>query len=342
MAPSLSRTSRMEKFWKSTRRWLPGTLISVVVIAAILYFIDLQELATAIISADWRYLLGGFIVSLLWLPMRAVVWRALLRNKAPFRHVFWTMCEGYLLNNLFPFRLGEIGRPFLLSRKTKLGFLEILPTIVLERIMDLVFSAIILLSAVPFVLGAAQAQNVAYMIGGLMVLGLIILYLLARNRQWTVGLYERLSSSRPTMQKLGGKYLTSFFDGLEIITNGWVFLRAVMLMALNWGIAIVQFYLYIRAFFPQAEWIWSFFGLGATAFGNAIPSLPGAVGTYEGAFTGALILLTGNEATSLAVALTAHMLGYVTNSILGVIAFSREGETIMGIYRQLKKRQEEN
>ena len=41
--------------------------------------------------------------------------------------VFWTIGEGYLLNNFLPFRLGEIGRAFLLSRKSDMQFMEILP-----------------------------------------------------------------------------------------------------------------------------------------------------------------------------------------------------------------------
>ena len=42
----------------------------------------------------------------------------LLQNKAPYRRVFLTLNQGYLLNNIFPFRLGELGRAFLLSQAT--------------------------------------------------------------------------------------------------------------------------------------------------------------------------------------------------------------------------------
>ena len=33
----------MSNFWKSARRWLPGVIISLVAIAAILYFVDLKR-----------------------------------------------------------------------------------------------------------------------------------------------------------------------------------------------------------------------------------------------------------------------------------------------------------
>jgi uncharacterized membrane protein YbhN (UPF0104 family) len=108
-------------------------------------------------------------------------------------------------------------------------------------------------------------------------------------------------------------------------------------MTFNWGIAIVNYYLIIRAFFPQAQLTWGMFGLGAAAFGGAVPSLPGAVGTFEGAFGGALTLLTGDQSTSLAVALTSRFLNYLTSVALGGYALAHEGQTLSGIYQQLVK-----
>jgi len=77
------------------------------------------------------------------------------------------------------------------------------------------------------------------------------------------------------------------------------------------------------------------FGLGAGAFGNAVPSLPGAVGTYEGALGGAMTLLSGDPSTSLAMALTSHLFNYLTAIILGGYALIHEGQSLSGIYQQL-------
>jgi uncharacterized membrane protein YbhN (UPF0104 family) len=72
------------------------------------------------------------------------------------------------------------------------------------------------------------------------------------------------------------------------------------------------------------------------AFGGAIPSLPGAVGTFEGVFSGAMTLLSGNASTSLAVALTARFYNYLNSGVLGAIGLSLQGQTLSGIYQQLK------
>jgi hypothetical protein len=330
----------MSNFWKSIRRWLPGVLISLVAIAAILYYVDLQRFVEAISSANYWLLLVVFGCLMIWLAFRGIVWRTILRGRASYKDVFLTLCEGYLLNNFLPFRLGEIGRTFLLGRKSRLGFMEVLPTVVIERILDLTFAAAILLGAVPFVVGAGGAGKIAVIIGAVMVLGLFALYALARNQQWALGLFQRLSARWPGLQERGGDFLAPLFSGLSILTDGWLFVRVLLWMTLTWAIAILEFYLLILAFFPQATPIWSLFGLGAVAFGNAIPSLPGAVGTFEGAFAGAITILGGDRSTALAAALTSHMFNYLSTGIIGLYALSSEGETLMGIYHQLMKRQE--
>ena len=320
---------------KDVKRWLPGALISILLIAAILYFVDIPKMIAAIRAADYRYIALSLLLSFVWLWMRAIVWRILLRERASFRDVFNTLNEGYLLNIFLPFRLGEIGRAFLLSRKSALQFAEILPTIIIERAMDLAFTAAIFLGSLPFVAGVSGADRIAVILGVVVLAGLVFLYVLARNDAWALDVFHKLSARWPKLQSFGGSLFESFLVGLAVLTDGWLFVRFLFWMTLNWGLAIITYYLTIRAFFPQTQLTWGMFVLGAGAFGNAIPSLPGAVGTFEGALGGALTLLTHDQSTALAVALTSHFFNYLTAIALGGYALSREGQTLSGIYQQL-------
>jgi len=320
---------------KDAKRWLPGAIISILLIAAILYFVDLRAMVDAIRNANYVYLGIALVIGFIWVAVRAVVWRTLLRNRATFSDVFWTVGEGYLLNNFLPFRLGEIGRAFLLSRKSGMTFMEILPTIVIERTMDLGYSAVVLLAALPFVVGAAGSERIGVIVGAVVLIGFIFLYILARSNQWALDLFHKLSARMPSLQKLGGSFLESFFAGLSVLTDGWLFLRFLFWMTLNWGIAIVAYYFIILAFFPQAQMTWAMLGLGAAAFGGAIPALPGAVGTFEGAFGGALTLLTGDQSTSFAAAITGRLYNYINSGVIGGIGLLREGQTLSGVYQEL-------
>jgi uncharacterized protein (TIRG00374 family) len=339
---------------KNAKRWLPGALVSIVLIAAILYFVDFRQMAEAIRSANYLILLLAMPLSLVWMMVRAIVWRTLLRNRASYRDVLLTEGEGYLLNYFLPFRLGELGRAFLISRKStpstparsaepgrassgqRLQFMEVIPTIVIERAVDLAYSAGILLVSLPFVVGAEGAGRIGVIVGAVVLLGLVVLYLLARNRQWALDLFQKLSQRWPALQRIGGGFIEAFLEGLAVLTDGWLFARFLFWMTVNWGIAILSYYLIVRAFFPEAQLIWGFFGLGIAAFGNAIPSLPGAIGTFEGAFGGAMTILTGDQSTALAAALAGRLYMYFSAIVFGLIGLASEGQTLSGIYQDLR------
>jgi uncharacterized membrane protein YbhN (UPF0104 family) len=47
----------MSQFWKSARKWLPGVIISLIAIVAIIYFVDWKRFVDAIRSANYWLLL---------------------------------------------------------------------------------------------------------------------------------------------------------------------------------------------------------------------------------------------------------------------------------------------
>jgi hypothetical protein len=53
--------------------------------------------------------------------------------------------------------------------------------------------------------------------------------------------------------------------------------------------------------------------------------------------TGALTLLGNSPATSLAVAISGHLIQYLTVVILGAIGLAIDGESLMGIYSRARR-----
>jgi len=325
----------LKKIWNSWRRWLPGAIISLALLAVILYFVDLNAVWTALRKADYRFLLLALLGSITWFMVRGFVWWTLLQRKPSFKVTFFCLSEGYLMNNFLPFRLGEIGRAFLLSRKTGLQFMEIIPTIVIERAMDLMFSAGILVLSVPFVIGVSGAEQIGYIVGSLILIGLFGLFILAHNRAWTGKVLQNLSMRWPKIHKIGGSILEPFIDGLAVLTDFHLFARFMFWMAFNWLIAIVQYYLLVRAFFPEANLHWAMFSLGMAAFGGAIPSLPGAIGTLDAAVGGAIAFLTRNIDKAAALVVVMRLFNYLVTGIPALFALSTEGQTLSGLYRDV-------
>ena len=320
---------------KDIKRWLPGALISVVLIAVILYFVDFGTMLKAIRGANYLLLAIAIPLLFLWMFVRAKVWQTLLRDRPTYRDVLFSVGEGYLLNNFLPFRLGELGRAFLLSRKSGLPFGKVIPTVVIERTVDLGFSVAFFLSALPFVVKAEGAAQIGMMVGGLVIVGLLMMYVIARNNQWALDLFHKMSARWPALQKYGGSFLESFFAGLGVLNDGWLFTRFLLWISFDWLLELAINMLIILAFFPQAQLAWGLFSVGASTFGGSIPSLPGGVGTFDGAIVGALTLLSKDQSTALAVALTTRLYNYLSSTVVGVIGLTSEGQTLSGIYQQL-------
>lgn len=315
---------------------LPGLAVSLICLAVLLYIVDIRKLVDALRLADYRLVALAVIATLIWLSVRGIVWRTLLRERASFHQIFLTLNEGYLLNNLLPFRLGELGRAFLLGRKANLPFFQVLSSIVIERSLDVAMAVGIVLCTLPFVVGADWAGEAAFGAGGFILLVFIFLFLVARNRQKALTIFENLSQRWSILRKLGSKALPAFFDGLEVLTDGKRFITAVTWMICNWLVAIVQYTFYVYAFFPEAKLLWGAFGLGVVALGVAAPSSPGSMGVLELALVGGLSLFGAEPSTALGCAITIHFFQYLSTGLLGAYALSQDGETLGGLYHSVR------
>lgn len=320
--------------WK---RLLPGVIISVICLAVVLYLAKPGKLYQALRLADYRLILLALTAGLVWLAVRTMAWRTLLQNKATFSQVFFTVNEGYLLNNVLPFRLGEVARAFLLSHKANLKFWEVFPTIIIERVLDLAFAAGLLLATLPFVIGADWARQAAMVSAFIVFAGLVILWLLARNKTWAMAQFEKLGRRWPALQRVAGSAVESIFNGLSVLTDGRMFLLSIFWIGMDWLVVMMQYYLFLLAFIPNAKFLWSVFTLSIAALGVAAPSSPGAVGVYELAVVGALSLFGVQAAIALAFALTAHLSQYLLVGILGTIGLVRDGESLIGLYSRVRR-----
>jgi hypothetical protein len=327
---------KKEQGASSFGRLFIGVVISLVCLGIIFASIDIKQLFTSLQMADYRWVGASACISLAWLLVRALAWRSLLQNKARFSHVFFSINQGYLLNNVLPFRLGEVGRAFLLGRKSGLGFWQVLPTIVIERLVDLILAVGIFLGTLPFVVGANWAGQAAWITGGVMLIGLGMLFLLAHNRPRVQSLADWVGKRVPFLGRMAAHSLPPFLEGLGVLADLRRFLVSIGWLLLDWVIGILQFHLMVLAFFPQAKMLWTIFTLGAAALGLAAPSSPGGIGVYEFAVMTALAQFVDAPATAAALAFTAHLIQILFTGLLGAYALYRDGDSLVGLYRQVR------
>jgi glycosyltransferase 2 family protein len=327
------------------RRALPGILISLVVIAILAFIVDWSQVLDAFRQIDLRFLFLHGLLYMASVAARAMAARILLENRPTFRDSFLIMMQGYLLNNVLPLRMGELGRAYLLGRKTGTGTFFTLPAIMIERAYDLAFAALIVIGTLPFVFSDVEwARPTALTTLSLVAVGLFSLHLVARFRA-PLGAWTHQNAGRiKTVERYILPRIDSFLNGLAVLTSLKSFSTSLGWMALAWLLAIANQYALLLGFLPDAELLYSSFALGISSFGGAIPSAPSALGVYHGAVVVALGVVGVASGIALAFAATHHAMHFIYSGLIGMYAFSREGESLMGIYEKLtnRKNKEEN
>lgn len=325
----------MKVNWQRLRQWLPGVLVSLLAIFFVLRVAQWESLGPALAAVDWRVILPALVLFLASMVARAAAWWMLLQRRASFPKTLLILNEGYLLNNLFPFRLGELGRAVFMSEATQTTPFLVLSTIMLERLMDVALAAGLLLFSIPLVFEMAWARPLSIAALLAVLSGLVLVAVLARSRsRWRPWL-DRRTTRWPRMQKTVLPWLDSLLDGFEVLNHPGQFFLALAAMIVSWGLAVWQYFLLLQGLTPDAQPWWAVFVLGVAAFGVALPSAPAALGVLEASIVGALALLGVDPTLALAYAVVIHLMHFSITSLIGLFGLYREGRSLSNIYQRL-------
>ncbi|MCP3985180.1 MAG: flippase-like domain-containing protein [bacterium] len=268
---------------------------------------------------------------------RALRWRHLLRafGEIETGSLFRATAVGYMANNLFPFRLGEVARSWFLARETGTSGAAIFGSVIVERVID----AVVVLGLAAFVLGTRGAQaggpDVRQAIIALSIVASVPALGVVALRQapdffiglvrWGLGWAPRGPVDRIC------ELLDQIAQGLRGIRNGRDFFWVMFHTLTFWlGLNIIPYYAAIRAFDIDlgglmAElhacltlMVW----IGAAV---ALPSAPGFAGTYHAACRAALVPLGVSEEVALALGTLSHALFWASLTLLGLAVLRSHG-----------------
>src|SRR5262245_19106696 len=100
--------------------------------------VPLAELGSALARVRHSWLVVSVALSFVLMVFRAWRWQLELRplEHVPFGRLWVVTAVAYLAINLFPARLGEVVRPWLLSRRSSVSFSNVVGNLVVEKMMD--------------------------------------------------------------------------------------------------------------------------------------------------------------------------------------------------------------
>lgn len=334
-------SAEKSNLWNKAKRWLPGVLVSLIALYLVLSLANMNDLAGAFTAINPFFVAAAVICTILFCLVRAFAWRILMNRKATVGQAFFGINAGYLLNNLFPFRAGEIGRAILLGQTTKLGTFHVLSTIIIERTFDLAFAALLLLSSLPMALELSWAKPVAITTLVLVVIGITAMFLIARNTRvvhdWVIKGPGRIAFIKKHLIP----YLDNLLDGLGTLTQPQMFLSAVFWIAMSWLIGVTNYYIVILSINPAAPFWWGVLIDSILAMGIAIPSAPAAIGVFEASLVAALALVGINNTVALAYAVVMHFIQFAVTGILGMIGLMKEGRSLGSVFKAAQSQKEQ-
>lgn len=322
--------------WQEARRWLPGVLISIVALFVLFRLANWQDLGLAFQSIRLWNLLIALVLTLASLVVRSAAWKALLADRPKLLDAFSIICQGYLLNNLFPLRLGEIGRAVFMGKKIEVSPFHVLSTIIIERAFDLGIAAILLLSTLPLAIGADWAQAVATVTLTLVGIGFAALFLMARFSEQVHNLMTRLGQRWQWFQRLVLPRIDSLLDGLVALKSIGQFLKVLFWIMLTWVIWVLIYYVMLLPVAPQAPLWWAAFADSILALGVAIPSAPAALGVYEASMVAALSILGISYSVALGYAILMHFIQFASTAVLGFWGLARERRSLSSIFNEVR------
>jgi uncharacterized protein (TIRG00374 family) len=320
---------------KKWQFWL-GLLISIIFVWLSLRGLRLSEFWGAVKKANYIWLIPGIAVYFVGVWVRAWRWHYLLGpiKKIPTATMFPVTTIGYMGNNIYPARAGEVLRAVILRRKEGVPISASLATIIVERIFDgvvMLSFVFVNLPELAKLTGSSgfvgNIQQVAVIGTGVFLGALAVFLVAAMFPQMTaeVGLWmiEHVTP-KGLHQKITG-VMNKFLDGLASLRSPFNVLMVFFTSVMIWLLETGKYWFVMHAF----NFSVSFFALmlmnGIVNLATTIPSAPGYIGTFDAPGIAVLTAYGVDQATAAGYTLVLHVALWLPITLLGAYFLAREG-----------------
>jgi len=337
----VTKSEKKSHFPGVVLRWIVPLGMSVFAFWLVLREIAFSQIIDHLARINLRIYLLASLAFFMSYFFRVFCWYLLLRRKVSYKNVFFTMGVGYLLNNIFPFRLGEFGRAVLLDDPQGPSTLEVLSSVLVERIFDVFLAAVFVLSMLPRIIGEGFDQTFILMAFILTIAGLAVLFLSVRFRDHIITWLKHWGEKANFVKTWIEPKVSQVLEGLMVLNDPRAFLLALFSLTISWFIAFGENYIIFQALYPQPPFWWMIFVLSVGAFGAALPSAPAGLGVFEGVIVAAFALLGVGSETAFTHAVVIHALAFIYTNILGLIGLRLRGEAASALFHRVVNRSAE-
>ena len=262
-------------------------------------------------NANYLFIISSILLLIIIIFLRSLRWKLLFTKQLKINDLYKSQLIGYMGNNIFPLRLGELLKALFLEKKSKISKYEIIGTVVLERVLDLVGLIILFLVLVNFSIVELVPSN-----------SIKVIYFLLIFASLSIILSFNLNKIK------NFKFKNSSFQIINDIISGFStinksnFLLSIFYTILIWLSYIIVVYLVQKSMYLNLSFIQCILLLFLSSLVLMIPSMPGNIGTFEGSVVYTLLLFGIED--NFGFAFILHAVSFIPYTLLGLFYLIKE------------------
>jgi uncharacterized protein (TIRG00374 family) len=332
---------------KKWQFWL-GMLVSTLFLWLALRGLKLGEVWADMQEANYIWLVPGIGVYFLAVWVRTWRWDYMLRplKHIPLMRLFPVVVIGYMGNNVYPARAGEVLRSFVLREREGVPMSASLATVVVERVFDGLVMLMFVFVALPFTPLPGDSSDLRFLVtlaSGAFFAALILFFILAAFPNAFYNLAEKIAYKLfphrihyPLLT-----FLRRFLTGLESLRS----FRSVMMIfftsVLIWLLETVKYWLVMHAFDFEVTFFALMLMNGIVNLATTLPAAPGYIGTFDGPGIAVLVLYGVPPEVATAYTLVLHAALWLPITLLGGYYMIRAGLRWSTFGRAVDSREQE-
>jgi uncharacterized protein (TIRG00374 family) len=323
---------------KNLKNWQfwAGVAISAIFMYFALRGLHLAEFWEALQGANYWLLIPAVAVYFVGVWVRAWRWHYMLRplKRISTNSMFPIVTIGYMGNNIFPARAGEVLRAAVLRQREGVPISASMATVIIERVFDgvvmlgFVFINLPELARLTSETGKIEGVDVPTLAlaGALIFVGVLLVFIAAamfpRVTERLVDFFLRFVPSR--FRDRTRDLTMRFLSGLESLRSPLDTLMIFITTVIIWLLETGKYYFVMLAFPFEV----SFFALmlmnGVVNLVTTLPSAPGYIGTFD--LFGIAVLLAYNvdRAVATSYTLVLHVALWFPITLLGAYYYFRQ------------------
>ncbi|HNE83985.1 MAG TPA: lysylphosphatidylglycerol synthase transmembrane domain-containing protein [bacterium] len=304
---------------------LLNVLVSVFFVWLATRGIDWTQLGSSLTSISLTLVIFSVIINQFSLWLRAWRWKFLLAplKDVPTLSLFSNVSIGFMINNILPFRLGEIARGYILKKEHQISFTASMATVVVERVIDVislltVFGVLVIIFPFP-----EWIKTAGMVVGAIDLAAIIFMILLVKNTEATCRLVQSMISVFPdSLKQRVDRLLRSFVSGITFTHALGTTVVIAMLSFLIWAVYTVSIWIMFKACnapeLATLDLIDATIVMTFSSFAVMIPAAPGYVGTFHEVVKQSLMMFRVDREVALGFAIVIHAFNYAAQIVIGV------------------------